>query len=95
MSYSVRVLLEPEPGRPGDRAVLERLAGNGLLVAAIPDTAKVRVTIPSIEAQSEGDAKDVAISRVKGLLPKDGYVVSNPELQDEEDLVPAMAGSSG
>jgi hypothetical protein len=74
--------------------VLERLAGEGLLVAAIPGTAKVRVTIPNIEAQSEGAAKEVAVSRVKGLLPEEGYVVSNPELQGEEDLAPAMAGSS-
>ena len=76
--------LEPEPGLPGDRAVLERLTDSGLSIAPVPDSAKVTVTIPSVEARSETDAKDVAVSTVKGMLPGEGYVVSNPEVNVED-----------
>jgi hypothetical protein len=58
-------------------------------------TAKVRVTIPRVEAKSEADAKNVAVSRVAGLLPREGYVVSNPELNADGERVPvAIAQSS-
>jgi HAE1 family hydrophobic/amphiphilic exporter-1 len=94
-SFSVSVLLEPEPGLPGDRAVLERLTGSGFSIAPVPDSAKVTVTIPSVEAKSETDAKDVAVSTVKGMLPREGYVVSNPEVNVEDGPLPAaMARTS-
>jgi hypothetical protein len=88
--------VEPEPGRQGDRAVLDKLVSNGLSIEPLPGSAKVRVTIPKVEAKSEADAKDVAVSRVRGLLPPEGYVVSNPELKADDERVPAaMAQSSG
>src|SRR4029077_16266426 len=46
--YSVKVTLEPEPGRMGDRTVLERMVGKGLEVAAVPNSAKVSITIPGV-----------------------------------------------
>jgi hypothetical protein len=95
-TWSVSVILEPEPGRQGDRAVLEKLASSGLSIAPIPGTAKVRVTIPNVEAKSEADAKNAAVSMVMGMLPREGYVVSNPELNSADEAVPAaMAQSSG
>jgi hydrophobic/amphiphilic exporter-1 (mainly G- bacteria), HAE1 family len=88
-SYSVSVVLEPEPGRPGDRAVLERLGSSGLSIAPVPDTAKVKITMSGVEAKSELDAAEVAVSRVKNLLPREGYVVSNPEVNPEDSRMPA------
>ncbi len=90
-TFSVSVLLEPEPGRPGDQAVLERLAGAGLTIAFIPSSAQVSVTVPNVEAGSEADAKDAAVKRVKGMLPADGYVVSKPEVNVEAEQPAAMA----
>jgi membrane protein implicated in regulation of membrane protease activity len=91
-AYSVKVMLEPEPGRPGDRAVLDRLAAGGLSVAPVPGTAKVAVTVPAIPADSDADAKNVAIAKVRALIPSEGYVVSNPEVNREEArMSPAMA----
>jgi hydrophobic/amphiphilic exporter-1 (mainly G- bacteria), HAE1 family len=91
LAYSVKVLLEPEPGKPGDRAVLEGLTAGGLTVAPIPGTAKVAVTVPAIAAESEAEAKNAAIARVTGLVPSQGYVVSSPEVIHEETAMPAMA----
>jgi HAE1 family hydrophobic/amphiphilic exporter-1 len=94
-TYSVSVLLEPEAGRPGDRTVLDRLANSGLSIAPVTDSAKFTVTVPRVEAESEAVAKDVAVSKVKGMLPREGYVVSNPEVHVEGDPMPAaMAEAS-
>jgi HAE1 family hydrophobic/amphiphilic exporter-1 len=94
-TYSVSVLLEPEAGRPGDRTVLDRLANSGLSIAPVTDSAKFTVTVPGVEAESEAVAKDVAVSKVKGMLPREGYVVSNPEVHVEGDPMPAaMAEAS-
>jgi hydrophobic/amphiphilic exporter-1 (mainly G- bacteria), HAE1 family len=87
-TFEVSVILEPEPGRPGDRAVLEKLAGNGLSIAPLPGSAKVRVTIPRVEAESEADAKNAAVSKVTGMLPREGYVVSSPELNVDGERAP-------
>ena len=91
-TFSVSVVVEPVPGRPGDRAVLERLAAEGLSFAPIPGSAKVRVTIPRVAAGSEADAKNVAVSRVTQMLPREGYVVSNPELNADPERAPVAAG---
>ena len=69
---------------------------SGLSIAALPGTAKVRMTIPRIEATSEADAKNVAVSRVTGMLLRERHVVSNPELNADDERVPtAVAQSSG
>jgi HAE1 family hydrophobic/amphiphilic exporter-1 len=89
-TYSVRVQLEPAPGRTGDRAVLEGLLRGGLSIAPMPNSAKFNVTVPGVVAVSESEAKNAAISRVVGIIPKEGYVVSNPELNVDGE--PALAG---
>jgi len=91
-TFSVSVLLEPEPGRPGDRTVLEGLTSGGLSIAPVEGSAQFTVTVPNVEAESEAAAKDVAVSRVKAMLPREGYVVSNPEVQVEQ--VPVAAASA-
>ena len=72
--------------------MLERLAAEGLSIAPIPGSAKVRVTIRRVAAGSEADAKNAAIARVTQMLPRDGYVVSNPELSTVEQRSPVAAG---
>jgi len=91
-TFAVSVVVEPVPGVPGDRAVLERLAAEGLSIAPIPGSARVRVTLRRVAAGSEADAKNAAISRVTQMLPREGYVVSNPELTAVEERAPVAAG---
>ena len=93
-TFSVSVLLEPEPGRPGDRAVLQRLASSGLSIAPVPGSAQFTVTIANVAAESEAAAKHVAVSSVKGMLPREGYVVSNPEVHVEEGPVAATTAQT-
>ena len=88
-TFSVSVLLEPEPGRPGDRTVLQRLASSGLSIAPVAGSAKFTVTIANVAAESEDAAKHVAVSTVKGMLPREGYVISNPEVHVAERPVAA------
>jgi membrane protein implicated in regulation of membrane protease activity len=91
-TFSVSVLLEPEPGRPVDRTVLQRLASSGLSIAPVADSAKFTVTIANVAAESEAAAKNVAVSTVKGMLPREGYVISNPEVHVAEGPVAAATG---
>jgi len=93
-TFSVSVLLEPEPGRPGDRTVLQQLASSGLAIAPVPGSAKFTVTIANVAAESEAAAKDVAVGTVKGMLPREGYVVSNPEAHVEERPVAAATAQT-
>ena len=95
-TFSVSVLLEPEPGRPGDRAVLTRLSSSGLSIAPVAGSAKFTVTVPGVQAESEEEAGHVAVSTVKGMLPRDGYVVSDPEVHVSEGRrAAALAMTSG
>ena len=72
--------------------MLEELESNGLRIAPLPGSAKVTITVPSVEAESEADAKAVAVSRVRRMLPPEGYTVSNPELRGDEERIPAGVG---
>ena len=71
--------------------MLERLASSGLSIAPVEGSAQITVTVPNVAAESEATAKDVALSRVKAMLPREGYVVSNPEAQVEERPVAAAS----
>ncbi len=88
-TFSVSVLLEPEPGRPGDPAVLQKLASSGLSIAPVAGSAQVAVTMANVAADSEAAAKHVAVSTVKGMIPREGYVISNPEVHIAEGPVAA------
>jgi HAE1 family hydrophobic/amphiphilic exporter-1 len=88
-TFSVSVLLEPEPGRPGDRAVLQRLASSGLSIAPVTGSAQFTITIANVAAESEAAAKHVAVSTIKGMLPREGYVISNPEVHVADGPVAA------
>jgi hypothetical protein len=94
-AYTVTVLIEPEPGPPGDPAVLKRLTAGGLLVSPVPGTAKVSVTVRDLRAASEADAKSEALDKVRAMIPSEGYVVSNPTIEIGNGQIPAeMAGAS-
>jgi HAE1 family hydrophobic/amphiphilic exporter-1 len=77
--YAFSVTLEPEPGRPGDRRVLEVLAQNGLSVEPVPGTAKVRIGIPAVQATSRAEASVKAVERVREIVPASGYKLSEAE----------------
>ena len=79
VDYAFAFMLEPEPGRPGDRAVLEAMTKDGLSVAPVAGTAKVRIGVPAVRAASRAEASDKARERVRGLVPVSGYRLSDPE----------------
>jgi hypothetical protein len=89
--YAFTLTLEPEPGKPGDRKVLEILAQNGLKVEPVAGTAKVRLGIRGVKARSVAEASAEAREAVRGLLPARGYTLSDPEPveTEEKQLVPA------
>ena len=78
-AYAFRLTLEPEPGRPGDPRVLEALAQNGLTVEPMAGTAKMRISVPAVEAKSPREASGKAVERVRRLVPPSGYQLSEPE----------------
>src|SRR5207302_865005 len=75
--YAFAFILEPEPGRLGDRAVLEAMAKDGLSVEAVAGTAKVRIGVPARSAASRAEASDTARKRVRHLIPATGYRLSD------------------
>ncbi|MFI5282639.1 MAG: efflux RND transporter permease subunit [Candidatus Dormibacterales bacterium] len=77
--YLFSLTLEPEPGRMGDREVLEALARQGLAVEPIEGTSKVRVVSVEVEAASTVEASVKAIEQVQRIVPPTGYRISEPE----------------
>ena len=78
-AYSFHLTLEPEPGRSGDRTVLENLVRNGLSVEPVAGTAKMRIGVPAVQATSPAEASVKAVDRVRELVPATGYRLSEPE----------------
>ncbi len=79
LPYEVSLLLEPEPGVTGDPAILAALAVAGLKVEPVANTARMRIIVPHVEAQSAQHAQEAALTRVKALVPSTGYCLSKPE----------------
>jgi HAE1 family hydrophobic/amphiphilic exporter-1 len=77
--YAFSLTLEPEPGRMGDRTVLEALTNNGLTVEPVTGTAKMRIGVPAVQAASPAEASAKAVERVRELVPATGYQLSEPE----------------
>src|SRR5712691_8790730 len=77
--YAFTLTLEPEPGRQGDRNVLEVLTHNGLTVEPVAGTAKMRIGVPAVQATSPAEASAKAVGRVRELVPATGYRISDPE----------------
>jgi predicted RND superfamily exporter protein len=78
-AYAFTLTLEPEPGRPGDRTVLETLTKNGLTVEPVAGTSKMRIGVGAVEAASAAEASAKAAGRVRELVPGSGYRLSEPE----------------
>jgi HAE1 family hydrophobic/amphiphilic exporter-1 len=76
---NISLTIEPEPGRPGERRVLEVLAESGLEVKPIAGTAKMAITIPVAHGESEADAVKSGLEQVRTLVPATGYLVSGPK----------------
>jgi HAE1 family hydrophobic/amphiphilic exporter-1 len=89
--YAFIVTVEPEPGRPGDRKVLDALVQNGLTIEPVEGTAKVQVGVAGVRARSTAEASAKARDRVRQLVPASGYRISEPESVEAKDkeLVPA------
>ena len=77
--YAFNLTLEPEPGVPGDRNVLEALTHNGLTVEPVAGTAKMRIGVRAVQATSPAEASAKAAERVRELVPETGYRLSEPE----------------
>jgi preprotein translocase subunit SecF len=78
-TYAFTFTLEPEPGRAGDRKVLEAMIQKGMTVETVDGTSKMRIGVRDVRAKSPEDASEQARNRVRELLPSDGYKLSEPE----------------
>ena len=78
-AFEVRLLLEPEPGVPGDRKVLEALTENGLEVEPVPGSAKVSIRVLEVPGASQQEAAQRALLEVQRLVPATGYRLSTHE----------------
>ena len=76
-THDVSLTIEPKPGQPGDRRVLEVLADNGLEVTPVAGSAKMLITIPAVPGESEAASVKVALEQVRTLVPADGYLLSH------------------
>lgn len=76
-SFQVSMSIEPAPGSTGDPKVLDSLRSQGLSVAPLDGTPKVRIAIPEVVADSSDAATKAAIARVGRLVPEKGYVLSD------------------
>ena len=77
--YAFSLMLEPEPGPPGDPNVLQTLTQNGLTVEPVAGTAKMRIGVPAVQAATTAEATAKARDRVRQLVPVKGYRLSEPE----------------
>ena len=77
--YAFSLTLEPEPGRPGDRNILEVLTHHGLTVEPVAGTAKMKIGVRAVQATSPAEASAKAVERVRELVPATGYRLSEPE----------------
>ncbi|MGH7759921.1 MAG: efflux RND transporter permease subunit [Candidatus Dormibacteraceae bacterium] len=86
--YAVHVMIEPEPGTPGDRGVLEALGKEGFEVEPMDGTSRMRITVPRISASSTDEAARRGMEAVRNLVPQKGYRLSEPEaVRKEPQLV--------
>jgi hypothetical protein len=78
-TYAFTFSLEPEPGRFGDRKVLDAMTQKGMTVEPIDGTSKMRIGVRDVQAKSPAEASELARNRMRELLPSDGYKLSEPE----------------
>jgi hypothetical protein len=71
--------LEPEPGVPGDRRLLDVLVKNGWRVEPVAGTAKMRLGMTGVKAGSAAEAAARVAEGIRALLPASGYRLSEPE----------------
>ena len=90
--FSVNLLLEPEPGRTGDPAVLQTLARNGLVVEAVPGTARMRIGVPKVEARANAEAEQKAVELVRSLVPVNGYRIAVEDSTQAPRVLQDVAG---
>jgi hydrophobic/amphiphilic exporter-1 (mainly G- bacteria), HAE1 family len=77
--YDFLLTLEPWPGHPGDRRILEALTRSGMTVSPVPGTAKIQVRVRAGGAKSESEALAAVKRRVRQVVPVQGYSLSEPE----------------
>ncbi len=83
--FAVSMMLEPKPGTTGDRSVLTALEKAGLVVEPVPNAAKVKIRVASVDAESADQATESALARVRGLIPPAGYNLSDAESKALKD----------
>ena len=87
LAYEVSLAIEPEPGHQGDPKVLEALAAAGHGVEAIDGTRKMRI-VSRVTAQSKAEATNKALMALLGIVPEEGYLITEYDTAEKE-LVPA------
>ena len=91
--FVVGILLEPEPGGLGDPKVLELIARSGMSVRPVAGTAKMRIEVAGMQAASRDEATQIALDRVRALVPASGYVLTDavPAEGNGNLAVPSLA----
>ncbi len=56
-----------------------------MTVAPVAGTTKMRIVVRGVSAATSDQAKTQAWERVAGLIPKEGYLLSEPEAVYEPD----------
>lgn len=83
--FDVTLVLEPEPGRPGDSRLLDTLAGRGFRVEPVPGSAQVRIKAAGEPGASEEEAGERVMQRVLSVIPQSGYRLSSPQARPASD----------
>ncbi|HYL07103.1 MAG TPA: hypothetical protein VEU76_01040, partial [Candidatus Udaeobacter sp.] len=94
-TYAVSALIEPEPGVTGDPKVLEALTQRGFGVEQVDGSARMRISRRHVPAKSVAEARKSALEEIRGLIPKKGYRLSDPQAaveEGEKEKVPVGAG---
>lgn len=84
-SYAASTVIEPEPGVVGDPKVLDALRSKGFSVEPVNGSAQVRIGARRIQAKSTNDAGNRLLERVRSVIPKKGYRLSDTRAEAEAE----------
>ncbi len=83
-AFQVNLTLEPAPGFVGERRILDVLKNAGMDVKPVDGTAKVRIGIAEVLAESWEGATREALATMRRLVPDKGYVLSDFRATEKE-----------
>ena len=88
-AFDVVMSITPERGTTGDPRVLEGLRRLGLRIEREDGSAKMRIEIPGVVADSPEAAAREALQSVRRMVPDKGYVLGDARAIEEKEPTPA------